>query len=112
MTIDNIACTITSVSATAVVCTTGPRPGDQPNPTFKVNVTNKGLAATQGNTFRYVSYWSDTTTWGNDAPPQFGEAFIIPKGRTLLVDVDKVPELSYILVEGALIFAPNADPSH
>ena len=112
VTIDGIACTPTSVTATAVVCTTGSRPGDQPNPSFKVMVANKGLAATQGNTFRYVQYWSDTTTWGNDAPPQFGEAVVIPKGRTLLVDVDKVPELSFVLVEGALIFAPNVDPNH
>jgi hypothetical protein len=70
------------------------------------------LAATQGNTFRYVSYWSDTSTWGNDAPPQFGEAVVIPKGRTLLVDVDRVPELSFVLVEGSLIFAPDANPLH
>lgn len=54
VTIDGIACTPTSVTATAVVCTTGSRPGDQPNPSFKVMVANKGLAATQGNTFKYV----------------------------------------------------------
>ena len=29
-----------------------------------------------------------------------------------MVDVDKVPELSFVLVEGALIFAPNVNPNH
>jgi len=28
-------------------------------------------------------------------------------GRTLLVDVDAVPQLSFVLVEGSLIFAPH-----
>ena len=30
----------------------------------------------------------------------------------MLVDVNSVPELSFILVEGALIFAANADANH
>jgi hypothetical protein len=61
----------------------------------------------------YVSYWSNPITWGGDAPPQFGEAISIPKGRSLLVDVDKVPQLSFILVEGALLFAPHpTDATH
>ena len=55
----------------------------------------------------YVSLWSNPITWGGDAPPQFGEAISIPKGRSLLVDVDKVPQLSFILVEGALLFEPH-----
>lgn len=44
--IDGKTCTPTSVTATAVVCTTAQRLGDEPNPTFKVNVASKGLAAT------------------------------------------------------------------
>ena len=75
-------------------------------------VNGKGLAANLGNTFRYVSYWSEPATWGGDAPPQFGEAIQIPAGRSLLVDVDKVPQLSFIVVEGVLIFAPDANPNH
>ena len=91
VTIDTIACVIQSVSATSIQCTLGSRPGDQPNPSLVVFVTAKGLAANQGNTFTYVQYWSESSTWGGDAPPQFGEAVSIPVGRTLLVDVDAVP---------------------
>ena len=55
----------------------------------------------------YVSYWSNPDTWGGDYEPQKYEAISIPKGRSLLVDVDTVPQLSFILVEGALLFAPH-----
>ena len=46
----------------------------------------------------YVQYWSEPSTWGGDAPPAYGEAVEIPKGRSLLVDVDSVPQLSFLLV--------------
>jgi hypothetical protein len=36
----------------------------------------------------------------------------IPKGLHLLVDVDSTPILSAVVVEGSLIFPPNADPNH
>lgn len=66
-----------------------------------------------GRTFTYVSYWSNPLTWGGDVPPQQGEAVSIPKGRALLVDVDTVPQLSFVLIEGSLIFRPHpTDASH
>lgn len=91
VTIDGKVCSSPNVTPTQITCTTGSRPGDEKNPTFVIMVDNAGLAANQGNTFRYVSYWSEPATWGNDAPPQFGEAIEIPAGRSLLVDVDTVP---------------------
>ena len=36
----------------------------------------------------------------------------VPPGLHLLVDVDSTPVLSAVLVEGSLIFAPDADPNH
>ena len=36
----------------------------------------------------------------------------VPKGLHLLVDVDSTAILSAVVVEGSLIFAPNADPTH
>ena len=69
VTIDGIVCTIVSVTATEIKCTSGVRLGDEPNPSFIVKINNQGLAATQGNTFTYVQYWSEASTWGNDAPP-------------------------------------------
>ena len=64
-----------------------------------------------GKLFRYVSLWSDTTTW-NDILPIEGQAISIPKGQHLLVDVDSTPKLSFIVVEGSLIFPSNVDPNH
>ena len=40
------------------------------------------------------------------------ESIHIPKGLNLLVDVDSTPELMAVIVEGSLIFAPDADPNH
>jgi hypothetical protein len=104
VTIDDIDCVTQSVTVTQITCLTGPRPGDQPNSSFVVFVAGAGNAATQGNTFHYVQYWSEPSTWGYDLPPQAGEAVQIPVGRTLLVDVDIVPKLSLVLVQGSLIF--------
>ena len=110
--LDGIECTSTSITATTVICTTGDKPLEIGDPSIDIFVSSKGLAVTGGNIFRYVSFWSESTTWGGDAPPQLGEAVQIPKGRNLLVDVDSVPQLSFVLVEGSLIFAPDADENH
>ena len=40
------------------------------------------------------------------------ESIHIPKGLNLLVDIDRSPEINAIIVEGSLIFAPDADPNH
>jgi len=62
--------------------------------------------------FRYVSLWSDSETWGGDIPPMEGESVAIPEGQHLLFDIDESPLLNAIIVEGSLIFAPDADPNH
>ena len=36
----------------------------------------------------------------------------IPKGLHLLVDIDSSPKLSFLNVEGSLIFPPDSDPEH
>jgi hypothetical protein len=40
------------------------------------------------------------------------ESVYIPKGLNLLVDVDSTPRLNAVIVEGSLIFAPDADSTH
>ena len=40
------------------------------------------------------------------------ESVWIPEGLNLYVDVDKTPTLNAIIVEGSLIFAPDADANH
>lgn len=62
--------------------------------------------------FRYVSLWSDDTTWGGEFAPMDGESIYIPHGLNLLVDIDATPKLRAVIVEGALIFAPDEDPNH
>lgn len=71
-----------------------------------------GLISNQGKLFRYVSYWSDDTTWGGEFAPMHMESVYVPEGLNLYVDVDKTPELNLIMVEGSLIFAPHTDPNH
>ena len=66
-----------------------------------------GNVATKGKVFRYISRWSEAQTWGYDLSPQEGEAVNIPLGLHLLVDVDSTPVLSFINVEGSLIFPPD-----
>jgi hypothetical protein len=58
-----------------------------------------------------VSLYSLETTW-NDFLPVDGDGLEIPKGMHLLVDVDSTAKLNSIVVEGSLIFAPDADASH
>lgn len=81
-------------------------------PKLEIYIEGKGLVATKGQVYRYVSRWSDAQTWGYDLSPQTGEAVSIPQGLHLLVDVDSTPVLSFLSVEGSLIFPPDADPSH
>jgi hypothetical protein len=93
-------------------CTTGKRPGLYPVTTLDINIIGKGKVATNGLLFRYVNYWSNPITWGGEFAPIEGDMVYIPKGLHLLVDVDTTPILSAVLIEGSLIFPPNADPNH
>jgi hypothetical protein len=77
-----------------------------------IKISGKGYVATQGLIFRYVNYWSEPLTWGGEFAPIEGDMVYIPKGLTLLVDVDSTPKLSAVVVEGGLVFPPNANPNH
>ena len=77
-----------------------------------ISIDGIGNVATNGLLYRYVARWSNTQTWGGDFPPEEGDAVEIPEGRTLLVDVDSTPVLSFITVLGTLIFAPEVDKTH
>jgi hypothetical protein len=81
-------------------------------PSLRIYFDGIGDVATKGLVFRYVKRWSDVETWGFDVPPLEGEAVSIPAGMHLLVDVDSTPVLSFLTVEGSLIFAPETDPNH
>ena len=59
-----------------------------------------------------MNYWSLIDTWGGEFLPIEGESVSIPPGLHLLVDVDTTPVLNALIVEGSLIFPPNANPDH
>jgi len=112
VTLDGKDCAVTVQIDTEIVCTTSSRADTTDAPTIKINIAGTGDVATNGLMFRYVKRWSDPETWGMDAPPLLGEAVHIPSGMHLLVDVDETPILSFVTVEGSLIFAPDSDPNH
>jgi hypothetical protein len=111
ITIDGVDCPVKTATEEAVVCTTGKRFGLR-NSTLVIKVANKGDTALQQKVFRYVSYWSDDTTWGGEFAPMEMESVYVPTGLNLFVDVDSTPMLNTLIVEGSLIFAPEADPDH
>jgi len=108
---DNRKCKVTKQSATSIECKTEDKPYVADTPVASIVIAGTGAVATKGLVFRYVSLYSDETTW-KDFLPVEGESISIPKGQQLLVDVDSTPILKAIIVEGALIFPPNADPEH
>lgn len=112
VTIDNRVCSVTSTTDTTITCVTDDKPYVPDEPTLVINIDGFGNVATKNQVYRYVSRWSDAQTWGYDLSPQEGEAVNIPKGLHLLVDIDSSPVLSFINVEGSLIFAPDSDPQH
>jgi hypothetical protein len=112
--IDGFNCVVDSViSETEMSCVTGSRPG-LPKESFKVFFSDKGLASNNGVAFpfRYVSVWSAESTWGNEKAPMEMETVYVPPGLNLLVDIDKTPKLNAVVVEGSIIFEPDADPNH
>ena len=111
--IDNRPCSVTAQTTASITCVTADKPWVPDTPTLTINIEGKGNVATKGLVYRYVSRWSDPQTWNYDISPQEGEAVHIPKGQHLLVDIDHTPILSFINVEGSLIFAPHAtDVNH
>jgi cell migration-inducing and hyaluronan-binding protein len=52
--------------------------------------------------------WSDPASWPEGRLPKQGEAVIIPKGETILLDVGSV-DLTSLTIEGALVFSDNLD---
>lgn len=56
---DNRVCTVTSQSATEIVCETSDKPYVPDSPETVIEIEGKGKVATQGLIFRYVSRWSD-----------------------------------------------------
>ena len=112
VTIDNRDCSVTSTTTDTITCTTSDKPYVADEPLLVIYIEGIGNVATKGMVYRYVSRWSEDQTWNYDLSPQTGEAVNIPKGMHLLVDIDSTPVLSFLNVEGSLIFAPHSDPDY
>lgn len=89
VTIDDLPCAVGAISATELTCTTSARIGYGSGASSLVIFINGfGRAATQGQTFTYVSKWSEPSTWGGQFAPVDGESVAVQKGLNLLVDID------------------------
>lgn len=63
--IDGVECDVSLATPTLIECTTRPRPGLYVTaPTFEVIIAGRGKADVGKNFFRYMSLWSETSTWG------------------------------------------------
>jgi len=109
--IDGIVCPVDAATTTSVTCTTGSRPG-LVETSLEINIDGQGLVSNNGLVYKYVSVWSSDTTWGGEFAPMDGESIYVPSGLNLLVDCDNCPHINALIVEGSLIFAPDANPNH
>jgi hypothetical protein len=110
--LDGVACPVSAATSTYVECTTGRR-DELVESSLTIFVDGKGFISTDDLTFTYVFKWSEgEDTWGGEMAPMDGETVYIPKGLNLLVDIDESPLLNAVFVEGAILFSPDADPTH
>ena len=109
--IDGIVCPVDAANTTSVTCTTGSRPG-LVETSLEIYIDGQGLVSNNGVVYKYVSVWSSDTTWGGEFAPMDGESIYVPAGLNLLVDCNNCPHINALIVEGSLIFAPDADPNH
>ncbi|KAL3886654.1 hypothetical protein ACJMK2_026634, partial [Sinanodonta woodiana] len=110
VTIGGSTCTVSSVTDTVIVCVTGPHSGSIKTK-VRVEVSGNGIAKQQdeSQTFYYVDRWSSLYSWGGGPLPAAGEMVVIPKGQTILLDID-TPVLSMLLIQGGqLIFDNETD---
>jgi len=76
---DNRECKVTKKTATTIECTTKDKPYVADTPAVSITIAGTGAVATRDLVFRYVSLYSDETTW-KDFLPVEGESISIPKG--------------------------------
>mmetsp|Transcript_20906 Transcript_20906/g.32385 ORF Transcript_20906/g.32385 Transcript_20906/m.32385 type:complete len:156 (+) Transcript_20906:5480-5947(+) len=79
---------------------------------MSIFIEGRGYVSNRGVLFQYVSFWSADSTWGGEYAPMEMESVHIPEGLNLLVDIDSSPKLNAVVVEGGLIFTPEADENH
>mmetsp|Transcript_27798 Transcript_27798/g.24415 ORF Transcript_27798/g.24415 Transcript_27798/m.24415 type:complete len:468 (+) Transcript_27798:561-1964(+) len=116
--IDGVDCGSVSVNqpggSTEISCTTGAAPAidvrrNSLESRVIIHIEDHGYVYVPLEmTYFYVDRWSDELTWGNISPPREGDSVHIPSGQVILLDVSP-PKLNALVIEGALIFADEAD---
>ena len=104
-------CLVVESSPTQVVCQTSKRTGFRPL-SVKVRGTAEATAVGFGvhdvtTTYRYLDKWSELTTWLNEEPPIEGDSVVVPNDQAIVVDIP-LPRLFLVIVQGFLMFDPNA----
>ena len=103
-----VDCNVTSVTPTAIECTTGYHGKTDADRTgtglMSVIVANYG-AATAGPSARYtyIDLWSRMSTWGGTELPIEGDSVVIPVGTSVLLDISP-PKLYVLVIQGSLTF--------
>ena len=101
-------CDIVEQTDTTIVCVTN-RSGRTIRAPVVVSIQgNYAISRSiENTTFWFVDIWSSPFTWGGGPLPREDDFVVIPRGQTLLLDVN-TPILSYILIQGGeLIFDPE-----
>ena len=113
--IDDVSCAVSAATATSITCVTGERtviPSEHSTIVSFSGATQNGYASKQDNEYIYANYWTDIDTWSGEFMPADGDSVAIPAGQTLIVDIDRSPKLKAVIVQGAMIFVPDADETH
>ena len=106
-------CDVQAFTDTEIQCLTNPSSDVYEDElSVYVNVENLGIALTRDVTYSAVQLWSNPLTWSNGQLPAEGESVTIPKGTSIVFDVDSTPVLDTVTIEGSLYFVSNANSEH
>ncbi|XP_041373046.1 fibrocystin-L-like isoform X2 [Gigantopelta aegis] len=107
VTIGGATCVVTPpVTDTQITCVTGSSTSQKTS--VRVEISGNGIATQTSASFEYVDVWSSRFSWGNQDPPADGDFVVVPKGQTLLLDVD-TNVLKMLLIRGGKLVFDNKD---
>lgn len=104
--IAGVECPVSGQDDTSLECVTG---ASNLTVCDYVLVRNEAtmMYSLSGVEFCYVDLWSSPFTWGGGPLPREGDFVVIQRGQTLVLDV-KTPILSFVLIQGKLVFDQEA----
>jgi hypothetical protein len=106
--IAGVSCSIQSISATTIICFTGPYARTTVQAPVIVNVGSGGNAVGSIQ-FEYIDLWSSPWTWEGNPPPEEGTIVSVDSGKTVYFDTT-TPILKALVIDNAtVIFDDNQD---